>query len=167
MNENLIHTEKQSNLRNKIIKFYGNNKVLIFSFLAFLIVFAVIFTFYIETNEKKKKVIAENYITAKIYLENGNTGEALNLLKSGVLSNDPAYSTLCLFLILNENLITDNKELSVLFDHLLSNNTFDKETKNLKPDQSNSGQIGYKLSKKNIGIAATVLFFAWGIWYSL
>ena len=43
----------------------------------------------------------------------------------------------------------------------------DKETKNLKPDQSNSSQIGYKLSKKNIGIAATVLFFAWGIWYSL
>ena len=43
----------------------------------------------------------------------------------------------------------------------------DKETKNLEPDQSNSGQIGYKLSKKNMGIAAAVLFFAWGIWSSL
>ena len=43
----------------------------------------------------------------------------------------------------------------------------DKETKNLKPDQSNSSQIGYKLSKKNMGIAAAVLFFAWGIWSSL
>ena len=43
----------------------------------------------------------------------------------------------------------------------------DKETENLKPDQSNSSQIDYKLSKKNMGIAAAVLFFAWGIWSSL
>ena len=43
----------------------------------------------------------------------------------------------------------------------------DKETKNLKLDQSNPSQIGYKLSKKNMGIAAAVLFFAWGIWSSL
>ena len=43
----------------------------------------------------------------------------------------------------------------------------DKEIKNLKPNKSKSNQIGYKLSKKNMGIAAAVLFFAWGIWYSL
>jgi len=42
-----------------------------------------------------------------------------------------------------------------------------KETKTLKPYQSNSNPIGYKLSKKNMGIAAAVLFFAWGIWSSL
>ena len=87
MNENLIHTEKQSNARNKILKFYGNNKVLIFSFLAFFIVFAVIFTFYIETNEKKKKIITENYITAKIYLENNERDKAKNILKEIVFTN--------------------------------------------------------------------------------
>ena len=43
----------------------------------------------------------------------------------------------------------------------------DKETKILKSDQSNPRKIGYKLSKKNMGIAAAVLFFAWGIWSSL
>jgi len=43
----------------------------------------------------------------------------------------------------------------------------DKETENLAPDQPNSSQIGFKLSKKNMGIAAAVLFFAWGIWFSL
>ena len=42
-----------------------------------------------------------------------------------------------------------------------------KETKTLKPYQSNSNPIGYKLSKKNMGIAAAVLFLAWGIWSSL
>ena len=35
------------------------------------------------------------------------------------------------FLILNQNLISDYKELSVLFDHLLANNKFEKEVRNL------------------------------------
>ena len=131
MNENLIHTEKQSNLRNKIIKFYGNNKVLIFSFLAFFIVFAVIFTFYIETNEKKNKIIAENYITAKIYLENNERDKAKNILKEIVFTNNSTYSTLSLFLLLNEDLISDKNEKINLFEYVLNNNRFDKETKNL------------------------------------
>ena len=38
---------------------------------------------------------------------------------------------LCFFLILNQNLVTDYKELSILFDHLLDNNKFEKEVKNL------------------------------------
>ena len=131
MNENLIHTEKQPNLRNKILKFYGINKVLIFSFLAFFIVFAVIFTFYIETKEKKKKVIAENYITAKIYLENNERDKAKNILKEIVFTNNSTYSTLSLFLLLNEDLISDKNEKINLFEYVLNNNRFDKETKNL------------------------------------
>ena len=131
MNENLIHTEKQSNVRNKILKLYGNNKVLIFSFLAFFIVFAVIFTFYIETNEKKKKIIAENYITAKIYLENNERDKAKNILKEIVFTNNSTYSTLSLFLLLNEDLISDKNEKINLFEYVLNNNRFDKETKNL------------------------------------
>ena len=131
MNENLIHTEKQSNVRNKMLKFYGNNKVLIFSFLAFFIVFAVIFTFYVETNEKKSKVIAENYITAKIYLENNERDKAKNILKEIVFTNNSTYSTLSFFLLLNEDLISDKNEKINLFEYVLNNNRFDKETKNL------------------------------------
>ena len=131
MNENLIHTENQSNVRNKILKFYGNNKVLIFSFLAFFIVFAVIFTFYIETNEKKKKIITENYITAKIYLENNERDKAKNILKEIVFTNNSTYSTLSFFLLLKEDLISDKNEKINLFEYVLNNNRFDKETKNL------------------------------------
>ena len=42
-----------------------------------------------------------------------------------------------------------------------------KETNTLKPYQSSSAPIGYKLSRKNMGIATAILFVAWGIWYSL
>ena len=44
----------------------------------------------------------------------------------------PAYSTLSFFVILNQNLITDyNELLRSMFDHLLTNNEFDKEIRNL------------------------------------
>ena len=39
--------------------------------------------------------------------------------------------TLCFFIILNQNLITDHEELLILFDHVLLNNKFEKEVKNL------------------------------------
>ena len=81
--------------------------------------------------EKKKILLSENYLQAKIYLEGGNKNEAINILKEVIFANDPTYSTLCLFLIMNQNLITDYKELSVLFDYLLANNKFPKEVRNL------------------------------------
>jgi tetratricopeptide (TPR) repeat protein len=70
-------------------------------------------------------------VQAKIYLANGKKSEAINILRDVIFANDPTYSTLCLFLILNENLFTDYRELSVLFDHVLANNKFEKEIRNL------------------------------------
>ena len=89
------------------------------------------FSFYLIKKENEKIYLSEKYIQAKIYLENKNYNEATNILKEIIFSNDSAYSALALFLILNENLIEDNNELSVLFDHLLLNNNFEKEIKNL------------------------------------
>ena len=89
------------------------------------------FSFYLENKEKKRVLLSENYLQAKIYLERGDNNEAINMLKEIIYANDPTYSTLCLFLIMNQNLITDYIELSALFDHILANNKFPKEVKNL------------------------------------
>ena len=86
---------------------------------------------FLENQERKKILLSENYIQAKIYLENGNKNEALNTLKKVIFANDPTYSTLSFFLILNQNLISDYKEISALYDHLLENNKFEKELRNL------------------------------------
>ena len=86
---------------------------------------------YLESKEKKKILLSENYIQAKFYLENGNKSEALNTLKKVIYANDPTYSALSFFLILNQNLISDYKEISALYDHLLENNNFEKELRNL------------------------------------
>tara|TARA_B100000686_G_C16318636_1_gene727050 strand:- start:270 stop:668 length:399 start_codon:yes stop_codon:yes gene_type:complete len=47
------------------------------------------------------------------------------------MADDSTYSLLSLFLILNQNLIDDNNEVSILFNHLLENNKFDNEIKSL------------------------------------
>ena len=131
MAENLFETQYDITKKSKLKKFYELNKILIFSSILILIIVFVSFNFYLGKKEKEKILLSENYIQAKIYLENGNKTEAVNILKSVIFASDPAYSTLCLFLILNENLITNHKELLVLFDHLLANNKFEKEIENL------------------------------------
>ena len=129
--ENLIEAQYDVTKKSKLKKFYEKNKILIFSFIFSLIFAFVSFSFYIENKEKKKVLLSENYLKAKIYLEAGNKNKAIGILKEVIFANDPTYSTLCLFLIMNQNLITDYKELSALSDHLLVKNKFSKEERNL------------------------------------
>ena len=131
MTENLFETQYDVSKKSKLKKFYESNKILIFSAILILVIFFVSFSFYLERGEKKRILLSENYVQARIYLESGNKSEAKNILKDVIFANDPTYSTLCLFLIINQNLITDYKKLSVLFNHLLANNKFDKEVRNL------------------------------------
>ena len=131
MNENLFETQYNVTKKSKLKKFYEVNKISIFSVILILIIAIASIIFYSETKEKKKILLSDNYLTAKVYLENGNRNEVKNILKTIIFANDSTYSTLSLFLILNENLIVDQGELSNLFDHVLENNKFEKEVKNL------------------------------------
>ena len=131
MNENLFEAKYDITKKSKLKRFYESNKILIFSSIFILVIFIGSFNFYLAKKEKKKILLSENYVQAKIYLENGNKNKATSILKKVIFANDSTYSTLCFFLILNQNLVTDHKELSILFNHLLDNNKFEKEIKNL------------------------------------
>ena len=131
MTENLFEAQYNITKKSKLKKFYESYKILIFSSILILAIFLGSFSFYLESKDKKKILLSENYVQAKIYLENGNKNKAISILKKVIFANDPTYSTLCFFLILNQNLVTDYRELSILFDHLLDNNKFEKEVKNL------------------------------------
>ena len=131
MNENLFETQYDVTKKSKLKKFYEVNKILIFSVISILVIAIASISFYSETKEKKKILISDKYLAAKVYLENGDRNEVKNILKTIIFANDSTYSTLSLFLILNENLIADQRELSNLFDHVLKNNKFEKEVKNL------------------------------------
>ena len=131
MNENLFETQYDVTKKSKLKKFYEVNKILIFSVILILIIAIASVSFYSETKEKKKILLSDNYLAAKVYLENGDRNKVKNILKTIIFDNDSTYSTLSLFLILNENLIVDQGELSNLFDHVLENNKFEKEVKNI------------------------------------
>ena len=131
MAENLFEARYDVTKKSKLKKFYESNKILIFSFIFILVILLGTFSFYLESKEKKKILLSENYLQAKIYLEIGDRNKALDILKEVIFANDPTYSTLCFFLIVNQSLITDHKELSALFDHLLANNKFTIEVRNL------------------------------------
>ena len=131
MNEDLIEARYDITKKSKLRRFYDSNKILIFSSIFVLAIILISFSVYFENKEKNKILLSENYVQAKIYLANGNKDEAISLLKKVIFANDPTYSTLSFFLILNQNLVTDHEELSTLFDHLLNNNKFEKEVINL------------------------------------
>ena len=131
MAENFFEAQYDVTKKSKIKKFYESNKILIFSSILILIISFGSLSFYLERKESKKILLSENYVQAKFYLENGNKSEALNTLKKVIFANDSTYSTLSFFLILNQNLISDYKEISILYDHLLENNKFEKELRNL------------------------------------
>ena len=131
MNENLFEARYDVTKKSKIKKFYESYKILIFSTILVLILAIASVSFYSEFKEKKKTLLADNYIEAKVYLENGDKIIAKDILKTIIFANNSTYSTLSLFLILNENLIVDREELLRLFNHVLENNKFEKEVQNL------------------------------------
>ena len=131
MTENLFEARYDVAKKSKLKKFYESYKIFIFSLVFILLILYGSFSFYLESKEKEKILLSENYLQAKIYLEEGDKNKAMNLLKEVIFANDPTYSSLSLFLIMNQNLITDYKELSNLFDHLLEKNKFSREVGNL------------------------------------
>ena len=131
MTNNLIEAQYDITKKSKLKKFYESNKILIYLFIFILIILFGYFSYYLDSKEKKKILLSGNYVEAKIYLENENKVEALNLLKNAIFANDATYSTLSFFMILDQNLIKDYDEVTSLFDHLLANNKFDREIRNL------------------------------------
>jgi len=131
MAENLFETQYDLTKKSRLKKFYESYKIIIYSFIFIFVILYGSFSYYTMSKENKKILLSENYLQAKIYLEAGNKGKAINLLKETIFANDSTYSSLSLFLIMNQKLITDHKEISLLFDHLLKNNKFSKEVRNL------------------------------------
>ncbi|MDC0205332.1 hypothetical protein OAJ64_00785 [Pelagibacteraceae bacterium] len=131
MDENSIEAQYDVTKKNRVLKFYESNKLLIFGSIIGIVTVTALLSFYVNNKKQEKVLLAENYIQAKIYIAEKNKNAAKNILKNIILANDSTYSTLSLFLILNEKLIEDKKEISIFFDHILKNNKYNIEIKNL------------------------------------
>ncbi len=125
MNENIFEAQYDVTKKTKIKKFYESYKILIYTILLLLIIFSFYFIYYLNSKENKIIQISENYIEARVQIEKGQENEATNILRSIIFANNKTYSTLSFFLILNQNLITERQEISILFNHLLNNNHYE------------------------------------------
>jgi len=131
MPEDLFETRYDLTKKSKFREFYESNKILIYTFAIILVIIISSYNYYQHSVEKKKIFLSDNYIQAKVYIESGEKFKATEILKNVIYSDDPTYSTLSFITILNENLISKNDLISELFQHLLKNNKFDKEIRNL------------------------------------
>ena len=79
MSENLFETQYDLTKKSKFRAFYESNKILIYSSILTLIITIASYSYYQAGKEKKKIFLSENYIQAKVYLENGNKTEAVKI----------------------------------------------------------------------------------------
>ena len=121
-----------SNTRNeKIRNFFVNNKKTLLTFV--VIIIAILFGYfaYEEYKENKKLEISDQYNSAVTKYSEENKKRTENLLTDLVYKNDPTYSPLSLYFIIDNKLITDKSKINDLFDNIIDENSLDKEIKNL------------------------------------
>ena len=121
-----------SNTRNeKIRNFFDNNKKILLTFI--VIIIAILFGYfaYGEYKENKKLEISDQYNSAVTKYSEENKKRTENLLTDLVYKNDPTYSPLSLYFIIDNKLITDKSKINDLFDNIIDEVSLDKEIKNL------------------------------------
>ena len=124
MNQEVI--EKKS-----LIDLLKANSKLITIFLIIVILGLSLFIWINHNNKNEKKLISENYIQAKIFLEKENNNEAKEILIKLIKKKDEVYSPLSLFLIIDKKLEEDNQKISNLFDSIIKMKNLENEDKNL------------------------------------
>ena len=121
-----------SNTRNEKIKnFIVNNKKILLTFVVFIIAILLGNFAYEEYKENKKIEISDQYNSAVTKYSEKNKERTENLLVDLVYKNDPTYSPLSLYFIIDNKLITDKSKINDLFDNIIDEVSLDKEIKNL------------------------------------
>ena len=123
-----METENSQNTLLNFLK--ANIKIFLYIFGILILIIAVIIWF-TNNNKIKETKISDSFINAQILIEKGKKNEAEKILSNLVLEKNSPYSSLSLFLII-ENKLIDNKETIInYFDEVINNNSFKEEDLNL------------------------------------
>ena len=139
-----------TNTRNEKIKnFFKNNKnKLIFGIIILLIGIVGVYSFdKYQINKKQQVSDTFNLVTIE-YSENNKEKTSTKLIEI-INEKDPTYSPLSLYFIIDNELISDQKQINELFDILIDQTSLDYEIKNLviykkalfNADQSSEGDL--------------------------
>ena len=121
-----------SNSRSeKVRNFFVNNKNKIISLVVILIVVLVgVFSFEKYQTNKKKEISNKFNSTTISYSEKTKELTAKKLVEI-INEQDPTYSPLALYFIIDNQLISNDSEINSYFDILIDEISLDKEIKNL------------------------------------
>ena len=121
-----------SNTRQeKVRNFFINNKIKIILTIVILVVLLVsVFIFDSYKTNKKKEISNKFNLTTLAYSEKTKEKTIQNLVEI-INEQDPTYSTLSLYFIIDNKLISNQSEINSYFDILIEKVTLDKEIKNL------------------------------------
>tara|TARA_Y100000817_G_scaffold16834_1_gene12496 strand:+ start:909 stop:1553 length:645 start_codon:yes stop_codon:yes gene_type:complete len=142
----IINTKTRN---EKIKNFFINNKnKLIFGIIILLVGIVGVYSFdKYQINKKQQVSDTFNLVTIE-YSENNKEKTTTNLIEI-INEKDPTYSPLSLYFIIDNELISDQKQINELFDILIDQTSLDNEIKNLviykkalfNADQSSEGDL--------------------------
>ena len=108
----------------------SNTKVL--SAILIILILTGSFFLWLDYSSKNQRVkISEEFISAKVFLNNKNLTSSLGILKKIINKKDKIYSPLSLFLIIDNDLESDKTLVLKYFDTVLSIGGQEKEDLNL------------------------------------
>mgnify|MGYP001446945562 CR=1 FL=1 len=119
------------NRQEKIKNFFINNKNKIISGIIILILILIGVYSYDKHIKNKQREISDNFNSITIDYNKDNKKSTANKLIEIVNKKNPTYSPLSLYFIIDNNLVTDQKEVNSLFDILIEKTSLDEEIKNL------------------------------------
>ena len=121
-----------TNTRNEKIKnfFIINKKILIFSVILLILIVVGVYSYDKYVNDKKRQ-ISDNFNAVIIDYSESSKDITLNKLLEIIDQKDPTYSPLSLYFIIDNSLLSDQKEVNKLFDVLIDDTSLDEEIKNL------------------------------------
>ena len=117
----------ESNVLNFI---KSNSKIFIYFFAIIFITLLIIF-WYLNNQKNNKTIISDNYIKAQSLLKNEKKNDAKEILLDIIEKNNSPYSSLALFLIIENNLVENKSIVLSYFDKIIKNRNLQKEDLNL------------------------------------
>jgi predicted negative regulator of RcsB-dependent stress response len=127
----MVNDMQKINFTDKAIHFTRHNlKIFVSIFVSILILFLSFF-FFKNLQEKNSIKIADQYTQASILVKQKKILESKLLLESIISENHQFYSPMALYLIIDNNIVSEKLKIISFFDKILNNNSIGKENLNL------------------------------------
>ena len=121
-----------NNLKNERIKyFFINNKNKIITLVIIIIIIIIGVFSYDKYLVNKKKEISDRFNSITIGFSEKTKETTASSLIEIIYKKDPTYSPLSLYFIIDNNLVTDQAKVNLLFDLLIQDVSLDSEIRNL------------------------------------